>query len=226
MRETLRRTPQLLIGLVLYGIGCAVMIAAGIGLDPWTVLSQGLSAQTGIGIGWMTNIVGAVVLLAWIPLRQRPGVGTVANILVVGTSIQLALPLIPAPPTFLLGVPMFLAGTLLVGVSSGLYIGTGLGPGPRDGLMTGLNERLGWPIWVARTAVEATVLVTGFLLGGTIGLGTVLFAVLIGPGCDVSLRLTRRVGLDRRPPALGDRPRRARRRRRRPSATTLESHPS
>lgn len=183
------RLAQLLVGLVLYGVGCAVMIDAGIGLDPWTVFAQGVSTLTGVGIGWIVNLTGFAVLLLWIPLRQKPGVGTLANILVIGTAIQVALPLLPTPDHWLLRVPMFLAGTVLVGVSSGIYIGARLGTGPRDGLMTGLNQRFGWPIWASRLGVEASVLLTGWLLGGTVGLGTVLFAVLIGPIVHVSLPL-------------------------------------
>lgn len=181
------RLVQLLVGLVLFGVGCAVMVQAGIGLDPWTVFAQGLSRQTGIGIGWVTNIVGFLVLLVWIPLRQKPGIGTIANILLVGTSMQLALGVLPAPRGFFLQVLMFLAGTALVAIASGLYIGANFGPGPRDGLMTGLNSRFGWPIWASRFGVEASVLVAGWLLGGTVGLGTVLFAVLIGPAVHVTL---------------------------------------
>lgn len=181
------RMVQLLVGLVLFGVGCAVMVQAGIGLDPWTVFAQGLSRQTGIGIGWVTNIVGFLVLLVWIPLRQKPGIGTIANILLVGTSMQLALGVLPAPRGFVFQVLVFLAGTALVAIASGLYIGANFGPGPRDGLMTGLNSRFGWPIWASRFGVEASVLVAGWLLGGTVGLGTVLFAVLIGPAVHVTL---------------------------------------
>lgn len=181
------RLLQLLVGLVLFGAGCAVMVQAGIGLDPWTVFAQGLSRQTGVGIGWVTNLVGFLVLLLWIPLRQRPGIGTIANILLVGTSMQLTLWVLPSVQGFLLQVLVFLAGTALVAVASGLYIGARFGPGPRDGLMTGMHERFGWPIWTARLTVEATVLLLGWLLGGTVGLGTVLFAVLIGPLVHVTL---------------------------------------
>ncbi|CAI9386302.1 YitT family protein [Microbacterium sp. T2.11-28] len=181
------RSIQLLVGLVLFGVGCAVMVQAGIGLDPWTVFAQGVSRQTGIGIGWVTNIVGFLVLLAWIPLRQKPGIGTIANILLVGTSMQLALGVVPVARGFVVQVLVFLAGTALVALASGLYIGANFGPGPRDGLMTGLNSRFGWPIWVSRFGVEASVLVAGWLLGGTVGLGTVLFAVLIGPAVHLAL---------------------------------------
>jgi Predicted membrane protein len=176
-----RRVTQLLIGLLLFGAGCAVMVRAGIGLDPWTVFGQGVSRQTGIGIGWVTNVVGFLVLLLWIPLRQRPGIGTVANILLVGTSMQGTLALIPQIQGWFWQLLVFMAGMLVVALASGLYIGSRFGPGPRDGLMTGLNSRFGWPIWAARLGVETTVLAAGWLLGGTVGVGTVIFAVGIGP---------------------------------------------
>lgn len=182
------RLIRLVIGLALFGAGCAVMVQAGIGLDPWTVFAQGLSLQTGIGIGWVTNILGFLVLLVWIPLRQRPGVGTILNILLVGTSMQATLAVMPVVHGFALQLPVFLAGVALVAAASGLYIGARLGPGPRDGLMTGLHGRFGWPLWACRLGVEAAVLIAGWLLGGTVGLGTVLFAVLIGPLVDLALR--------------------------------------
>ena len=176
-----QRVVHLLVGLALYGAGCAIMVRAGIGLDPWTVFAQGVSLQTGIGIGWVTNIVGFLVLLLWIPLRQKPGVGTLANILLVGTSMQATLAVFPAIDGFALQVLVFLLGMMLVAVASGLYIGADFGPGPRDGLMTGLRARFGWPIWAARLVVEASVLLAGWLLGGSVGLGTILFALGIGP---------------------------------------------
>ena len=176
-----QRIVLLLVGLALYGAGCAIMVRAGIGLDPWTVFAQGVSLQTGIGIGWVTNIVGFLVLLLWIPLRQKPGVGTLANILLVGTSMQATLAVFPAIDGFALQVLVFLLGMMLVAVASGLYIGADFGPGPRDGLMTGLRARFGWPIWAARLVVEASVLLAGWLLGGSVGLGTILFALGIGP---------------------------------------------
>lgn len=175
------RIVQLLVGLVLFGAGCAIMVQAGIGLDPWTVFAQGLSRQTGIGIGWIANLVGFLVLLLWIPLRQRPGIGTLANILLVGTSMQATLAVVPAVHGFALQLLVFIGGMVLVAVASGLYIGADFGPGPRDGLMTGLNARFGWPIWASRLGVEASVLLAGWLLGGTVGIGTVLFAAGIGP---------------------------------------------
>lgn len=182
-----RRIIQLLVGLVLYGAGCALTVEAGLGVDPWTVFAQGLSARTGIGIGWITNIVGFFVLLLWIPLRQKPGVGTIANILLVGTSMQIVLGVVPTVTGFAAQFATLLGGILLVALASGLYIGARFGPGPRDGLMTGLNARLGWPIWLCRAVVELSVLLVGWLLGGTVGIGTVLFAVLIGPLVHVAL---------------------------------------
>jgi uncharacterized membrane protein YczE len=184
-----RRVIQLLVGLFLYGAGCALTIEAGLGVDPWTVFAQGLSIHTGIGIGWITNIVGFLVLLLWIPLRQKPGVGTIANILLVGTSIQFVLWLVPPVSGLALQIPVLLGGILLVALASGLYIGARFGPGPRDGLMTGMNARLGWPIWLCRALVEITVLAIGWLLGGNVGIGTILFAVLIGPLVHIALPL-------------------------------------
>lgn len=181
------RVFQLFVGLALFGAGCGLMVQAGIGLDPWTVFSQGLSIQTGVGIGWITNGVGVLVLLLWIPLRQKPGLGTVANILVVGTTLQLTVDVMPAVDGGVLQGSVFMVGVILVALSSGLYIGARFGSGPRDGLMTGLNSRFGWPIWACRLAVEATVLLAGWLLGGNVGIGTVLFAVLIGPLVHVAL---------------------------------------
>jgi uncharacterized membrane protein YczE len=184
-----RRILQLLVGLVLYGTGCALTIEAGLGVDPWTVFAQGLSIHTGVGVGWVTNILGFFVLLLWIPLRQKPGVGTIANILLVGTSMQAALWLIPPMSGIVVQFTLLLGGILLVAIASGLYIGARFGPGPRDGLMTGLHARLGWPIWLCRAVVELTVLFIGWLLGGTVGIGTVLFALLIGPLVHVALPL-------------------------------------
>ncbi|MEZ3161314.1 hypothetical protein AB1K54_12350 [Microbacterium sp. BWT-B31] len=198
-----RRVVQLLIGLALYGAGCALTIRAGLGVDPWTVFAQGVSLRTGIGVGWVTNILGLLVLLGWIPLRQKPGVGTIANILLVGTSMQATLAVIPPVAGLWAGLAVLLAGIVAVAVASGLYIGAGFGPGPRDGLMTGLHTRLGWPIWACRAIVELSVLTAGWLLGGTVGIGTVLFATLIGPLVHVALPL-----LDARPVAKRPEPER------------------
>ncbi|WP_228507769.1 YitT family protein [Herbiconiux sp. VKM Ac-1786] len=183
------RLLRLLVGLALYGFAEALMIRGAIGIDPWTVFSQGISRSTGLSIGLLTNLIGLAVLLLWIPLRQRPGLGTVLNVLLLGPFMELGLWLLPVPGSLTLQVLSFTAGLLLLAVASGLYIGARFGPGPRDGLMTGLHARLGWPIWLGRTLVEATVLGAGWLLGGDVGLGTLAFALLIGPLCGVTLPL-------------------------------------
>lgn len=183
------RVTRLLVGLVLYGTGCAFTVAAGLGVDPWTVFAQGIARVTGVGIGWVTNIIGLGVLLLWIPLRQKPGIGTIANILLVGTSLQLALGVLPHPDVVWLQALMLVVGVVLVAVASGLYIGANFGPGPRDGLMTGLHGRFGWPIWACRLTVEGSVLALGWLLGGTVGIGTVVFALGIGPLVHIALPL-------------------------------------
>lgn len=184
-----RRIGQLLIGLFLYGIGLALMVRAGIGLAPWDVLSQGIAHRTGIPFGLVTNVLGALVLLLWIPIRVRVGAGTVANVLLLGTSAQLGLAAIPQQTMPALQGLVFAGGLALVAVATGLYIGARLGPGPRDGLMTGLHRRTGWPIWIVRTGIEVAVLLGGVLLGGQFGIGTVAFALLIGPMVNVTLPL-------------------------------------
>ena len=184
-----RRIVHLLVGQSLYGAGCALVVAAGLGVDPWTVLAQGISVHTGIGIGWVTNIVGLAVMLFWIPLRQRPGVGTITNILIVGTVMQLVLAVLPPTDALTVRVAFLAGGVLTVAVASGLYLGAAFGAGPRDGLMTGLRSRLGWPIWLARGSVELTVLGIGWVLGGNVGIGTVVFAAAIGPLVHVMMPL-------------------------------------
>ena len=186
-----RRVIQLLGGLFLYGIGLALMVRAGIGVAPWDVLSQGISLRTGLPFGLVTNIVGAAVLLLWIPIRVRVGVGTVANVLLIGTSAQLGLSVIPQQTMPALQALVFAGGLALVALATGLYIGARLGPGPRDGLMTGLHRRTGWPIWVVRTGIEVIVLAVGWALGGQFGIGTIAFAFLIGPMVGVTLPLLR-----------------------------------
>jgi uncharacterized membrane protein YczE len=186
-----RRIVQLFGGLFLYGVGIAFMVRAEIGVAPWDVLTQGISKQTGLPFGLITNLVGVLVLLLWIPIRQRPGVGTVLNVLLVGPSAQLMLWLVPEQTELWVRIPMFVVGLLVVGIATGLYIGARLGPGPRDGLMTGLHTKLGWPIWQVRTIIEVTVLAIGWVLGGNVGVGTVAFALLIGPIANVTLPLLR-----------------------------------
>jgi uncharacterized membrane protein YczE len=185
----LRRLIHLLVGLFLYGIAISMMVRAGIGLSPWDVLAQGLSIKTGIPFGIVTIIVGAAVLVFWIPLRQRPGVGTVLNVFLVGLSAQLGLWVIPTVTGLGVQIPLFAAGLALLAVATGIYIGPKLGPGPRDGLMTGLHKRTGWPIWVGRTGIEIVVCALGWMLGGNVGFGTLAFALLIGPLCNVTLPL-------------------------------------
>jgi uncharacterized membrane protein YczE len=176
-----RRLPQLLGGLTLYGVSMALMIRSGLGLDPWDVLHEALSRRTGLTFGTVTAIVGVVVLAGWIPLRQRPGIGTVANILVIAVAVDAALAVVPAPSPLAVRIVMLVAGIVLNGLATAAYIGVRLGPGPRDGLMTGFTARTGLSIRLVRTAIEVTVLATGWALGGTVGLGTVLYALAIGP---------------------------------------------
>lgn len=182
-----RRIVQLLIGLFLYGIAISLMVRAGIGLSPWDVLAQGVSLKTGIPFGLVTNLIGLVVLAFWIPLRQKPGLGTILNVLLVGPSAQLGLDLLPQQTELWAQVLFFVAGLVLLAVATGLYIGPRLGPGPRDGLMTGLHARTGRPIWMVRTAIEVTVLIVGWALGGNVGIGTLAFALLVGPLCSLTL---------------------------------------
>lgn len=195
-----RRLPsrilQLMIGLVLYGFADALMIRAVIGVDPWTVFAQGVMVQTGLGLGLLTNIIGLLVLLLWIPLRQKPGIGTVLNVLTIGPAIELGLWLVPPMTELWAQILIFAAGLVLLAIASGIYIGAQLGPGPRDGLMTGIHNRTGLPIWIGRTGVEATVLLIGWLLGGNVGFGTLAFALLIGPLCGLTLPL---FGVARKP---------------------------
>ncbi len=184
-----RRVLQLLIGVFFYGFSISMMIRAGLGVSPWDVLSQGTSLQSGLAFGLVTNVIGIGVLLLWIPLRQRPGVGTVVNTLGVGPSAEVGL-MVLDPQTTLPGqILLFTGGLVLLAVATGLYLGARMGPGPRDGLMTGLHRRLGWPVWVVRTGIEVSVLAAGWLLGGTVGIGTVAFALLIGPMVNRTLPL-------------------------------------
>jgi uncharacterized membrane protein YczE len=184
----LRRLIALYAGLWMYGFSMAVMIRAGLGLDPWDVFHQGLSRHTGLPIGTWAIIVGCAVLLLWIPLRQMPGLGTVANAVIIGLVINLTLALFPAPTGLTARIALLIAAVALNGIATGAYIGAGMGPGPRDGLMTGLARR-GLSIRVARTGIELTVLAIGFLLGGSVGIGTVLYAVAIGPLAHVFIPL-------------------------------------
>jgi uncharacterized membrane protein YczE len=165
-----------------------MLLLAGLGVDPWDVLHQGLSRRIGLGVGTWTVIVGALVLLLWIPLRQRPGFGTLSNVLVIGWVIDVVLAVVPAPHAIVPRVALLLSGVVLNGIATGAYIGAGLGPGPRDGLMTGLAAR-GHSIRVVRTGIELSVLAAGAALGGTVGVGTVVYALGIGPLAHVFVPL-------------------------------------
>jgi len=180
-RDPARRLPQLLVGLALYGTSMALQIRGTLGLNPWDVLHEGLAAQTPLSFGVVTAVTGAAVLLLWIPLRQRPGVGTVANVVVIAVSVDVALALIPEPSELWARVAMLVGGIVLNGVATAAYVGARLGPGPRDGLMTGLAARTGWSIRLVRTGIEIVVLGAGWLLGGTVGVGTLGYALAIGP---------------------------------------------
>ena len=182
-----RRILQLLAGLFLYGFAISMMVRGAIGVPPWDVLTQGLMKQTGLPFGVLTNIIGALVLLLWIPIRQKPGIGTIANVLLVGPSIEVGLAIVPAATNLGEQVLLFAGGLAMLAIASGLYIGARFGPGPRDGLMTGIHHRWGFKIWWVRTAIEVTVLSIGWVLGGNVGLGTLAFALLVGPMVGVTL---------------------------------------
>lgn len=182
------RLIQLYAGLALYGASSALLVVAGLGLEPWGVLHQGLAERTGITIGVVSIIIGAIVLLLWIPLRQRPGLGTVSNVFAVGIAMDGTLALVPDVHGLAARAGVMVAGIVLNGVATGLYIAARFGPGPRDGLMTGLHRHTGRSIRLVRTAIEAAVVVTGFLLGGSLGIGTVLYALAIGPLAQFFLR--------------------------------------
>ncbi|MEB3960576.1 hypothetical protein OKJ48_10020 [Streptomyces kunmingensis] len=187
--SVVRRLVQLYVGLALYGASSALLVEAGLGLEPWGVLHQGLAELTGLSIGVVSIIVGAIVLLLWIPLRQRPGLGTVSNVFVVGLAMDATLAAVPDVRAYGVRIPLMAAAIVLNGAATGLYIAARFGPGPRDGLMTGLHRRTGRSLRLMRTAVEIAVVATGFLLGGTIGVGTVVYALAIGPLAQFFLRV-------------------------------------
>lgn len=188
-RTVIPRLPGLVVGLLVFGAGVALMAAAGVGLGPWEVLHQGISIHTGIPLGTVSILLGIPILLLWIPLGEYPGVGTVLNVLLIGTATNVVLPALPHPTDLPVQLAMMLAGVVVIGLGSGLYLGARLGPGPRDGLMTGIHGRFGWSVRRARTAVEVVALLVGFALGGTVGIGTVVFAFGIGPIVQVFLRV-------------------------------------
>jgi uncharacterized membrane protein YczE len=180
-RDFLRRLPGLVFGLILFGLGIALMAEAGLGLGPWEAFHQGLGRSTGHEIGTISVLLGIPILLLWWPLGERPGIGTLLNVVLIGTATNIGIALFPSAVGLGAQLGMMLAGLLTIGLGSGLYLAADLGAGPRDGLMTGIHHRFGWSIRRARTLVEVTVLALGWLLGGSIGLGTLAFAVGIGP---------------------------------------------
>ncbi len=190
-RRLTRRLVQLYAGLALYGASMGLLVRSTLGVMPWDVLHQGLSRHLGWSIGTVSIVVGAVVLLLWIPLRQMPGIGTVSNVVVIGLAVDGTLAVVPAPSALVARIGLVVAGVLLNAVATAAYIGVQLGPGPRDGLMTGLVRRTGGSVRLVRTAIEAGVVLTGWLLGGTLGVATVVYALAIGPLVQVLLpRLT------------------------------------
>ena len=200
------RFARLMVGLTIFGAGEGCLVAAELGNSPWTVFAQGVSLQTPLGIGAATIAISFGVLLIWIPLRQRPGLGTVANAIWIGVALQATVELVPADPALGFRWALMLGGIALVAVGSGLYLTAALGPGPRDGLMTGFHRRSGASLRLVRVSIELTVLAAGFLLGGTVGVGTVAFALGIGPGVQLAVgRLATKEwrALETRPAAAG-----------------------
>ncbi|MGD9606733.1 MAG: YitT family protein [Leucobacter sp.] len=183
----IRRTSQLLAGLVLYGLGIAMLLRGELGTAPWDVLTTGLITHIPISFGMMTIFVSAIVLLCWIPIRERPGIGTVLNALLVGPAADLGLLLFPETDALWVRILYLVGGVVVIGAATGVYIGSRFGPGPRDGLMTGLHRVTRLPIWIVRTGLEVTVVAIGWLLGGAVGIGTVVFALTIGPLCQLFL---------------------------------------
>ncbi|MET3984630.1 hypothetical protein [Streptomyces sp. PvR034] len=201
-----RRLLQLYVGLALYGASSAFLVRAGLGLDPWDVFHQGIAQRTGWTIGTVSVVVGALVLLLWVPLRQRPGLGTVSNVFAVGLSMDGTLAVLPDVRGAVAQGALLVAGIVLNGVATGLYIAARFGPGPRDGLMTGLHRRTGRSVRLVRTAIEVTVLAAGFLLGGTVGIGTVAYALAIGPLSQIFLRVFALPAPQPRPDEVPERP--------------------
>jgi uncharacterized protein len=180
-RASPARMARLLLGLVVFGVGEALLVASDLGVTPWTVLAQGLSLQSELTIGAATVLISALLLLLWIPLRQRPGLGTLLNAVLIGVVMDVSLALLPEDMPVAVRALFVATGIVLVGVGSGFYLTTRLGPGPRDGLMTGLHRRTGLSLRLVRGGIEVSAVVVGFALGGTVGVGTVAFALLIGP---------------------------------------------
>lgn len=181
MPRRTRRLTQLVVGLLVYAFSMALMMRAGLGAMPWDVLHQGLALRTGLSVGAAVLVASVAVLLAWLPLRERPGIGTVANVVVIAATLDLALALVAVPVGLPARIAMAAAGVVLNAAATAAYVGVGLGPGPRDGLMTGLAARTGRSVRLVRTAIEVVVVLTGWLLGGTLGIVTVAYALAVGP---------------------------------------------
>jgi uncharacterized membrane protein YczE len=187
-RPTPHQLVQVLIGLWLFGMGEALVVASELGNSPWTVFAEGVSKHTPLSIGGATVVISVFVLLCWIPLRELPGLGTLLNAVIIGVSIDATLALLPHLSSLAVRWAALLGGIALVGFASGLYLTAALGPGPRDGLMTGMNARFGWPLAAVRTAIELTAVTVGWFLDGTVGIGSVLFALLIGHAVSFGVR--------------------------------------
>lgn len=187
------RLAILFFGLAIFGLGDSLLVQGDVGNAPWTVFSQGLTYKTGLSIGWATFVISIFVLLIWIPLNERPGFGTLANIVLIATFIEVGTHIFPKQDSFLSGVAFSLTGIALVGLGSALYITCGLGPGPRDGAMTGLHYKTGVRVGRVRMAIEIVVLAIGWFMGGTVGVGTALFALLIGQSVAISLGIVARL---------------------------------
>jgi len=187
------RVAILFFGLAIFGLGDALVVQSNLGNAPWTVFAQGLSLKTGLSLGWATFVTGCFVLLIWIPLRERPGFGTLANIVIISAAIEFGVSVFPLQETLIGGLVSALIGIALVGLGSALYITCGLGPGPRDGAMTGIHQRTGVRVGRVRMGIEVTVLIVGALLGGQLGLGTALFALLIGQSVAISFGIVARL---------------------------------
>jgi uncharacterized membrane protein YczE len=185
---------MLIIGLIIFGAGDAVLISARLGNTPWTVLAEGIAENLDLSIGKSTFLVSLLVLLIWIPLREKPGIGTILNAILIAATIEFLMPILPTPETFSLQIIQVLAGIVLVAIGSGLYLTANLGPGPRDGTMTGLTKVTGIPIGRIRSGIEIFVIAIGWTLGGKFGIGTILFAILIGPCVAICLNMAGRLG--------------------------------
>jgi uncharacterized membrane protein YczE len=192
--DAVRRLPMLFVGVVAFGLGISLMVQAGLGLGPWEAFHQGIADKTGLQIGTVSILLGIPILVLWWPLGERPGIGTLLNVAVIGTATNIGIGFIPLASGVPVQLAMMLAGVVTIGLGSGLYLAADLGSGPRDGLMTGLHHRFGWSIRRARTLVEVVVLVAGWALGGTIGLGTIVFALAIGPLVQFFLGVFERTG--------------------------------